>query len=91
MASGNTSGAVVIMYRGNDGTPVEVEFTPEQIGLSHSSGYTMFEVFENEELGSVMPAETVKVKVNPNGSKTRFIKKAQQPNILSLTLVTSLF
>ncbi|TRY68866.1 hypothetical protein TCAL_05076 [Tigriopus californicus] len=69
MANGNTSGAVVIMYRGNDGTPVEVEFTPEQIGLSHFNGYTMFEVFENEELGLVMPAETVKVKVNPNGAQ----------------------
>eukprot|EP00095_Tigriopus_kingsejongensis_P002201 maker-scaffold2190_size19107-snap-gene-0.6 protein:Tk02201 transcript:maker-scaffold2190_size19107-snap-gene-0.6-mRNA-1 annotation:"Alpha-N-acetylgalactosaminidase" len=67
MAYGNTSGVLAVMYRGNDGTPVDVSFTPEQVGLTHSYGYTMFEVFDNVELCQVMPQETVSVKVNPNG------------------------
>jgi hypothetical protein len=64
---GNYSAAVAVMYRGTSGTPARVSFTPKQIGLEHSGGYSVAEVFDGANLGSVMPDQTITVMVNPVG------------------------
>jgi alpha-N-acetylgalactosaminidase len=64
---GNTSAAVAVMYRGTYGTPVEVSFQPEQLGLTHEGGYIVSEVFDGAPLGTFLPDQTIKVRVNPVG------------------------
>lgn len=64
--NGENSAAVAIMNRG-DSTPTKVTFTPSEIGLNHAGGYIVKEVFENANMGSVLPDDTIEVMVNPSG------------------------
>ena len=65
--NGSMSAAVALMYRSDDGTPIKVTFTPRSIGLIHSGGYIVKEVFESSNMGSVLPDTEIEVKVNPSG------------------------
>ena len=65
--NGENSAAVAIMNRG-DSTPTKVMFTPSEIGLNHAGGYIVKEVFENANMGSVLPDDTIEVMVNPSGN-----------------------
>ncbi len=62
-----TSAVAAIMYRGTDGTPVRVTFTPLQLGLTYPSGYILSEVFNDEPRGEVTLDQDIEVVVNPNG------------------------
>ena len=65
--NGSMSAAVALMYRSDDGTPIKVTFTPRSIGLIHSGGYIVKEVFESSNMGSFLPDTEIEVKVNPSG------------------------
>ena len=65
--NGSMSAAVALMYRSDDGTPIKVTFTPRSIGLIHSGGYIVKEVFESSNMGSGLPDTEIEVKVNPSG------------------------
>ena len=62
------SAAVAIMNRGSS-TPTKVTFTPSSLGLNHAGGYMVKEVFENTNMGSVLPDNEIEVMVNPSGMK----------------------
>ena len=49
---GNNSAAVAVLYSGDDGTPAKVSFTPEKLGLGHTAGYIVSEVFSGEKIGT---------------------------------------
>lgn len=66
---GNYSAAVAVMYRGTFGTPKEVSFTPQQLGLAHEGGYIVSEVFDDAPMGTFMLQDSITVKVNPNGEQ----------------------
>ncbi len=48
---GNNSAAVAVLYSGDDGTPSKVSFTPQKLGLNHTSGYIVSEAFSGETIG----------------------------------------
>ena len=60
------SAAVAIMNRG-ESTPTKITFTPSDLGLNHAGGYLVKEVFDNTNMGSVLPDGQIQVMVNPSG------------------------
>ena len=73
ISAGNTSAAVAIIYKGNDGTPARVSLNAGMLGLEHSAGYAVQEVFLGMPLGTFGVKETISVEVNPNGKAYDFI------------------
>ena len=72
MSAGNTSAAVAVLYMGDDGTPAKVSLNAKMLGLEHSAGYAVREVFEGIPLGSFGVKDTITVEVNPNGKVIRY-------------------
>jgi len=62
-----TSAAVAFLSRWTYGTPLDVQFELSGLGLDHSAGYQVSEVFTGEMLGVFKPWDTFLGKVNPTG------------------------
>ena len=64
---GNTSAAVALVNTWDMASGYLITFTPRSIGLDHSNGYALFEVFDNKYLKNVMPDDYITMRVNPTG------------------------
>lgn len=67
IVAGNTSAAVAILFKGDDGTPAKVSLNAHMLGLEHSAGYAVQEVFLSKPIGTFGVKDTITVEVNPNG------------------------
>jgi len=65
---GKYSYAIVFLNRRTDGTPSEVSVTLRELGLDHTDGYHIMDLYDNYDYGIVTPERRFKVDVNPSGS-----------------------
>ena len=61
------SAAIVILNRRVDGTPSEVAVPLRELGLDSDVGYHVRELFDGRDLGFLVPAQLIRVDVNPSG------------------------
>ena len=66
---GKYSYGIVFLNRRTDGTPSEVSVTLRELGLDHTDGYHITDLYDNYDYGIVTPERRFKVDVNPSGSK----------------------
>ena len=59
----------MFLNRRTDGTPSEVSVTLRELGLDHTEGYHIMDLYDNYDYGIVTPERRFKVDVNPSGSK----------------------
>lgn len=62
-----TSVAVAFLNRWTEGTPLKVKFELHGLGLDHSDGYDVTEVFTGKNMGIFKPWDTFHGEVNPTG------------------------
>merc|ERR1711874_115308 len=55
------------LNRWTAGTPLKVQFELSGLGLDHSAGYQVTEVFTGQNLGKFSPWDTFQGQVNPTG------------------------
>ena len=65
---GKYSYGIVFLNRRTDGTPSEVSVTLRELGLDHTEGYHITDLYDNYDYGIVTPERRFKVDVNPSGS-----------------------
>jgi hypothetical protein len=59
--------AIAVVYMKQVGHPVKVTFSLKEIGLMHSQGYNVTEVFSGKTLEPLKPHENFTCSVNPSG------------------------
>jgi len=75
---GSTSAAVALVNTYEMGSGYLATFTPKSIGLEHSQGYTVTEVFENKFIQNALPIDYITIRVNPSG--VQFLRFDVKPN-----------
>ncbi|XP_066976535.1 alpha-N-acetylgalactosaminidase-like [Macrobrachium rosenbergii] len=61
--------AVVVFNQGNGGGPSNVTLSLKSLGMTHSAGYLVSDLYEHEDIGKFTPDQHFYVKVNPSGVK----------------------
>ncbi|MGJ2272354.1 hypothetical protein ACR8FF_22385, partial [Salmonella enterica subsp. enterica serovar Paratyphi A] len=61
--------AVVVFNQGNGGGPSNVTLSLKSLGMTHSAGYLVSDLYEHEVIGKFTPDQHFYVKVNPSGVK----------------------
>ena len=61
------SAAIAFVNRRIDGIIRDISVNLESVGLTHSAGYSVMELFDDTNLGIYYPNQTLSVRVNPTG------------------------
>lgn len=62
------SAAVAVLNRRSDGTPSEVAVPLRELGLDSDVGYNVRDLYDGRDLGLLLPAQVIRVDVNPSGA-----------------------
>ena len=59
--------AILFLNRRTDGTPSEVSVINRELGLTHSAGYLVEDLYTNKDYGILTADDKITVDVNPSG------------------------
>ncbi len=59
---------MAVLNRRSDGTPSEVAVPLRELGLDSDVGYNVRDLYDGRDLGLLLPAQVIRVDVNPSGA-----------------------